>query len=372
MLGLKEYVLTTAKHFPGHGDTDLDSHNTLPTISHTKERLDNAELAPFKKLINDGVDGILTAHLAVPALAEQENMPATFSHNIVTKLLRQELKFNGLIITDGMGMKGVTEGLEPGEPELKALMAGHDIILCPVDVPRAIARIKQALQNGTLTEDQINTSVERILTAKQKANIHHPIKYDKSQLQLPCAKELQKQLYQAVITLARNENECLPLKKNSAETVHIITNDQNSRPPFIQELEKYLTIKHHHIDPNTSQESCDQLEEQLKKHKNVIAALHIPGRSGMIETQHTEQQKPTHSPYISLINKLEKKLILVLFGNPYNLKHIPDTKATIVAYENEDEAQIAAAQTIVAKHNPRGQLPVTASNEYPEGLGLSY
>ncbi len=364
-------IITCAKHFPGHGNTKTDSHVALPVVPHTRKALERTEFVPFKHLIAQGTDAIMTAHLAVPELAEDTTMPATLSHNVITKLLREDLKFNGLIVTDGLGMKGVTDQLEAGEPELKALLAGNDILLCPVDVPRAIALIKQAIEDGKLSETEINEHVKRILQAKKKAQITHPVPYDKELLQSDEAKKLKTQLYRAAVTLARNRDSVLPLQKRDAP-IPVITNDENANPPFVQKLHEYLSIEHHHLAPNASQGECDRLEKQLRKHPKIITSLHIPGRSGMLEMQHAEKGKETVSPYISLINKLGKRAALVLFGNPYNLKHLPDTAATIVAYENEPEAQTATAETIVGEHNPSGKLPVTASEEYRQGLGLSY
>lgn len=364
-------IITCAKHFPGHGNTKIDSHIALPIVPHTRKALERTELVPFKHLIAQGTDAIMTAHLAMPELAENTTMPATFSHNVITKLLREELKFDGLIVTDGLGMNGLASNLEPGEPELKALLAGHDILLCPVDVPRAIEFIKQAIRDEKLSEAEIDEHVERILQAKKKAQITHPVPYDKEILQSDKAKELKAQLYRAAITLARNVNNTFPLQKRDVP-IPVITNDENPNPPFVQKLREYLAIEHHHLAPNASQGECDRLEEQLKGPRQIISSLHILGRSGMLEIQHTEQGKESSSPYISLINKLGKRAVVVLFGNPYNLKHLPNTAATIVAYENEPEAQVAAAETIVGNHNPRGKLPVTTSEEYPQKLGLHY
>ena len=364
-------ILTCAKHFPGHGNTKTDSHIALPVVPHTRAALERTELVPFKHLIEQRVDAIMTAHLAVPHIAEETTTPATLSHNVITKLLRNELGFAGLIVTDGLGMKGVTDQLEPGEPELKALLAGNDILLCPVDVPRAIERIKQAVQDGILSEAAIDEHVDRMLRTKKKAGIMHPVTYDKELLQSDAARALKSNLYRAAITLAHNEGYALPLQAQE-RTIPVVTNDADANPPFVQKLSEYLAIEHHHIAPDASQAECDRVEEQLRGHPQIITTLHIPGRSGMLELQHTQQGEKGSSPYTSLINKLRARALLVLFGNPYNLKHLPHNAATIVAYENEPEAQTAAAETVVGIHNPRGMLPVTASQAYPHGLGLGY
>lgn len=163
-------IIACAKHFPGHGDTNVDSHYDLPLILHDKERLHAIELAPFKELIAKNIPAFMTAHLAVDALEEQENLPSSLSRKIVTDLLRKELGFNGLIITDGLDMGGVTKNYGNGQAELHALLAGNDILLCPVDVPAATTAIKQALADGRVTEQEIDAHIEKILRVKAGLN----------------------------------------------------------------------------------------------------------------------------------------------------------------------------------------------------------
>jgi len=159
-------IIACAKHFPGHGDTNVDSHYDLPLIPHDKERLHAIELYPFKQLIAAGIPTIMIAHLAVPAYESQEKLPSTLSKKIVTNLLRKELGFDGLIITDGLDMASVTQNYSDGQAELHALLAGNDILLCPVDVPDAVAAIKQAIHDQHITEQEIDTHVEKILDVK--------------------------------------------------------------------------------------------------------------------------------------------------------------------------------------------------------------
>lgn len=163
-------IIACAKHFPGHGDTNVDSHYDLPLILHDKERLHAIELAPFKELIAKNIPAIMVGHLEVPAFEEQKNMPSSLSKKIVTDLLQNELGFNGLVITDSLHMYGVTKYFSPGEYELYGLLAGNDILLCPFDVPAGAAAIKQALADGRITEQEIDTHVEKILRVKEAIN----------------------------------------------------------------------------------------------------------------------------------------------------------------------------------------------------------
>lgn len=168
MRGLQDAsILACAKHFPGHGDTDVDSHRDLPHVSHTKKRLAAVELPPFKNLIDNGVASVMTAHLAVPALEAEPNRPTSLSRNVVTNVLQKELGFEGLVVTDGLDMQGVTKHFKPGEIELHALRAGNDILLCPMDAPKAIALIKQAIDEGTISTEELDRHVLKILLAKQ-------------------------------------------------------------------------------------------------------------------------------------------------------------------------------------------------------------
>jgi beta-N-acetylhexosaminidase len=160
-------TIACAKHFPGHGDTDVDSHEDLPLISHDKTRLHAVELAPFKKLIAANIPAIMVGHLEIPAYEPQKKLPSSLSKNIVTDLLRKELGFEGLIFTDSLHMYGVTKYFESGEYELAALLAGNDVLLCPFDVPAAVASIKQALADKRITEQEIDVHVERILRLKK-------------------------------------------------------------------------------------------------------------------------------------------------------------------------------------------------------------
>lgn len=190
-------ILSCAKHFPGHGDTTTDSHHDLPVIEHTRSRLDTIELYPFKELIKAGTPAIMTAHLCVPAL-EPTRIPTSLSHTVVTDVLKNELGFTGLVITDGLGMKGVTQQYAPGDIELQAFLAGSDMLLCPVDMPKAVALIEQAIINDTVSEQELDARVIKILKAKQWAFSQHPASlhpvYDYEQLHTAHAYDLQKKL----------------------------------------------------------------------------------------------------------------------------------------------------------------------------------
>ena len=359
MKGMKDVgIVTCAKHFPGH-NTGIDSHEQLPIVGHPRKHLDKVDLAPFRHLIEQGVPAIMTGHLVVPAITGSETIPATLSSKTID-LLRNELGFDGLIITDGLGMDAVHKGRKPGEAEFEALKAGHDLLLCPVDIEATIERIKKGLNNGEILEENIDEHVERILRVKNGTK-NEKLKYNKQALRSTYAKQLKKRLYESAITLVHDGNNHLPLQSTPKESIPVlsygISGQQGAQPtPFVQKLKEFLNIEdeHHPFLPYFNEE---QTIKNFEKYKQIIVSIHLPSRSGRIELEHQNNQN-TVPPYVSLINKLAGKVILVLFGSPYNLKHMPHTGTTIVAYENEPEAQKAAAEVLAGKREARGILPV--------------
>lgn len=346
-------ILACAKHFPGHGDTQVDSHHGRGTITHTEARLRNVELIPFEQAIHDGVDAIMTAHLDVPALSNGEAVPATLSYAIITSLLRKEFGFDGLIITDGLGMGGVTDDFKSGDLELKAVKAGNDILLCPVDVPHAIERIKQAVLEGELSEKDIDTHVERILRAKRRViKGQKVLPFEVARICTDYAQTLKEKLYQAAVTVVRASPSALPLTKDKKVVVKTFGNAQE----FSKTLEQQRAIEHFPSDLAISQKELDAQDFDEAEH--IIVSLHLEGRLGMIEMQKAESETRLPS-YISFIKKYAKKTILVLFGNPYNLTHFPDVETVIVGYENEPEAQCAVARVLFGLCAAKGTLPVT-------------
>jgi len=338
-------ILSCAKHFPGHGNTATDSHLSLPLITHDKKRLDAIELFPFKVLIKKGVDAIMTAHLAVPALTEAKPIPTSLSRKVVTDLLRKTYKFNGLIITDGLGMRGVTANYEPGKLELLALRAGNDMLLAPVEIEQAVSHIKAALADGTLSHDELDEHVGRILEAKELLVRPRP-NYNFQNKQ---ALELKRKLYRNAITLVKNENGLLPLEKKqySARLKFIGTNPNES------------LFREHFSQTQNNGESVSIV---------VVSGIN---KQAMIELQH-EEKTSGHSKLQKAVEAIPGKKIVVLLGSPYALPALAKADAIIVAYEDDVDAQQGAIDAIKGMLNPQGQLPVTASKEFYAGLGLSF
>ena len=352
MHGLQDSgILACAKHFPGHGDTDIDSHLDLPRILHNKDRLDTLELYPFKKLIKQGVSSIMIAHLAIPAL--DKNNPSSISPTIVTKILRKKLAFEGLIITDALDMHALTNNYRVGEVELQALHAGNDILLCPHSVPHTVALIKQALNDGTFTMQQLDQHVQRILQVKHWIKQNHLTK-NLEKLHTTHTFELKRKLFQAAITMVQNEDQLIPLDTNIAHAIPIIQIGSRQLEPFTKKLGQHRQIKLHTISHDSSPKTINQICQELTNKNTIIISMH-----GM--TKSVRNNYGITSSTKQLINKLNtanKQVILVIFGIPYSIKFFKDTPAIIAAYENDPEAQSAAADLLLGNLHPHGTLPI--------------
>jgi beta-N-acetylhexosaminidase len=361
MQGLQDAgIVADAKHFPGHGDTKLDSHHDLPRILKLLAALVATELYPFKKLIEAGVMSIMTAHLEIPALEQEEHLPSSLSHSIVTDLLRNQMGFNGLIITDALVMKGVTKHHKPGEIELKALLAGNDILLCPTNLALGVAAIKEALNNGTLDYKTLDDHVMRILTVKEwllkrdgcKTNIDDT---NLERLQSSASHDLKDRLYVEAITLCPD--------KEASDLSHLMNNSKtiiqiSGQAPdiFEQELSEHFGIKNYfHLKGHATEEDVAELLHRCQDDTSLVIS---------IKDIHPRDKHSYGIPQIGLylIDKLRmqgKKLIIVLFGTPYSLRLFKKSDFVIMAYEDDPSAQEAAAEIVCGREQALGILPVS-------------
>ncbi len=357
MRGLQDAgVLACGKHFPGHGDTSQDSHDCIPLIQHDKKRLYSIELYPFKELIKDGIASIMIAHLEVPAFEPDKNRPSSLSKNIVTHLLKEELGFDGLIITDGLGMQGVRKYLDPGEIELQALLAGNDILLCPIDVPKSISLIKKAFQNGRLTEKKLDHHVLKILMAKEWIQQHQKVTpdiNDTKQLQSDKTQKLKKRLYRHAITLVKNNHNLLPLHGTN-QRIPVIQIGGKKDEPFKFHLTSYIPTEVYHMPSDSDAKLIHNLCTAVKDSNTIIVSIHDMTRS----PQNNFGIKNSTINLIKTLHDMKKNIILTIFGSPYSITFFDNTDAIIVAYENDTDAQEAAANTIVGKIKANGILPV--------------
>lgn len=368
---LSEGVLPVAKHFPGHGDTDTDSHKALPLIQGSRERLDSVELYPFKKLITDNqLPAIMVAHLNVPNL-DSTGRPSTLSPLIVKKYLREELGFNGLCFTDAMNMKGVTSGREKGEAEVQALLAGNDILLFPENLRKAVAQIKQAIKDSVLAEADIDEKCRKILLAKYTYVLPNlqPLKAEGlwSRLNSPEDFALKHALYQQAVTLIKNQANLLPFKHLDTLRFASVNFGEDKINNFQTTLSKYAPVTHFSI---TNQASGNQMESLLQK----LA----PYNCIILYNSHASDKVSRNFGYSITLSKLisalkGKKVVFCHPGIPYGLRHyiqLP-VDAFLIHYEDHLYARQYAAQALFGGIPVKGKLPVSIHRDYPAGSGIS-
>ena len=372
MKGLQEHgVLATAKHFPGHGDTGTDSHVDLPVIPHDPERLSSLELFPFRQLINQGLGSTMIAHLSIPAWDATPQLPSTLSQPIVTGVLQKQLGFKGLIFTDAMNMKGLTKHFPTGEAEIRALLAGNDVLLYSEDVPTAIRAINEALKSGRITQEIIDRKCHRILQTKAWALQFAPVYVDRGrlceQLNTPAALHLNEKLTAASLTLLRNTSNRLPLHR--LDTLHIAALSIHSQPTLFQHsLSQYTKITPLLLSRNATAVEVRQMQKRLEEFNLVLVGLHQPG------------SRPYNREYLNesvrqLVVDLAKQTssVISVFRNPYALDRFPgieQAEGLIMAYQGGEAAERLAAQLIFGAIGASGRLPVTVNENFPQGAGM--
>ncbi|MDA7803029.1 serine hydrolase [Crocinitomix sp.] len=375
MRGMQELnVLACGKHFPGHGDTDMDSHKSLPTIPHNFARLDSLELYPFKKLINQGLASMMVAHLYIPSLDATEDQASTLSPKIVNGLLKDSLGFEGLIFTDALNMKGVSSYYKPGEVDVKAILAGNDVLLFPEDVPVGIRKIKEAIAKGDITQKEIDEKCLKILKAKEWADLdtYQPIEIKGliRDLNQPTYNGLNNSLAKASLTLIKNQDSILPFKDFNQHKNLYLNIGGTSNNAFKSTMELYAKFDMLQIPRSLSAAEEQKLLEGSLAYDRIILAFHRTNNNPKRNFGITKQA-------IAIHNVLSKRqaVITVLFGNPYVIDgfgNIDSTKAFLVAYQDNDLTQAAAAQLLFGGITPEGKLPVGVSPDFGEGFGLTY
>jgi len=371
MKGLQDYgVIATAKHFPGHGDTNADSHYTLPVIKHNKERIFDTELFPFRKMIADSVMSVMVAHLQVPSLDDTPNLPTSLSKKVIQDLLIDSLGFNGLVFTDALNMQGVAKYYKPGEIAVKALQAGNDILLSPEDIPACVSALEKALEEGELTQEQISYKVKKILKAKYFLGLStfKPLPENNLIQDLNTSKALaiKQLLYELAFTTVKNKDNFIPINKIDSVSFAALSIGGEANNAFQRYLKKYVPAETFHIEKNNA--SSTQLEkfQTILKSKDVV----FIGLHGM-NNRRSRQYGLTNN-IISFIKKLQSntKVIPVVFGNPYSLQYLQESDYLVCGYEDDSLAQIAATQVLFGAVNASGKLPITASSALPVGTGM--
>ncbi|HQZ43267.1 MAG TPA: glycoside hydrolase family 3 N-terminal domain-containing protein, partial [Flavobacteriales bacterium] len=372
MRGLqKGGIMATAKHFPGHGDTDTDSHKALPVIMHDRKRLDEVELYPFRRLIAEGLSAMMIAHMDVPALDSAVGVPSTLSKPIVTDLLQTEMGFEGLIFTDALNMQGVAKFDKPGEIELRALIAGNDVMLFPQDPVKAIERIKLAVDSGEIARSLIDTKCLKILRAKEWAGLAKmkPIatKNLQEDLNPVSAQLLRRELYANAITVLNDHNNILPIGKlDSLKIASVVIGDSVGNP-FQIGLQRYADVKIFRCNKAMRPDSIQALLRKLEQFDRVIVSVHNT-------TWRLNKDFGVPKSSMDIIREIaaKKPTIFALFANPYTLTRAYGSNymaSVLVAYEETEETQDLMSQVIFGGMGANGKLPVTPSSFFVLGDG---
>ena len=360
-------VLANAKHFPGHGDTDQDSHKTLPTVSFDKKRIETIELFPYKKLISNGLSSVMVAHLNVPSLEPRVNFPSSLSKPIVSDLLKTKLKFEGLIFTDALDMKGVSNFSKPGAIDVQAFLAGNDVLLMSENVEVGMEEIMLSYYSGRISEARLAHSVKKILKAKYKVglNNYNPIKTKNLVADLNRSKDdlLYAQLMQNAITVVKNDKSTLPIKDLELKNIAYVSMGDCSGKPFFNTLKKYAKIT------EVKSDNLDQLIQKLKHFNLVIVGFHKSNSSPWKSYKFTNKELV----WLQEIARTNE-VILNIFSKPYTLdalKSYSNFEGVVVGYQNSATAQKLSAQILFGALSAQGQLPVSISNSmYKVGHGL--
>ncbi len=362
-------VIACMKHFPGHGDTDVDSHYDLPLINHSRDRLDSLEMTPFRVLSELGIKSTMTAHLAIPALDDEKNRPTSLSRKVVTGILQDEMYFDGLIFTDGLEMQGVAKHYKPGIMELEAIKAGNDIMLLPIDIKVAIDKLVSEVNSGRLDESIIDHKALKILRAKY--NLHLTGKpYIKNTNRIAyevndrAALTIKENLYRKAITLVADENKQVPIRKIT-KNIASLSLGSKEETTFQKELTKIGLTSHFQAGENISANEIKNLINKLAPHETIIVSLHDM-------SIYASKDFGISKSMFDLIYQLQsrKNLILVNNGSPYALKFFPEITTILQTYEEDDMMQVAAAQALFGIHKIAGKLPVTAHPKFPVKSGI--
>jgi beta-N-acetylhexosaminidase len=372
MRGMQDNGVTaTAKHFPGHGDTNVDSHLDLPSITHSRLRLDSIELYPFKKLISDGTGSIMTAHLNLPSLDTTSGLPSTLSHIIINGLLKEELGFKGLIITDAMNMKGVTKFFKPGEADAKALEAGNDVIEFVTDVEAAIKETKRYISLKKLTNEDIALKCRKVLALKYWSGLSIPQSINTESitrdLSPMTSKALIRELYSNALTILNNDQNIIPLRNIQSIKIATLAVNADELTIFQKRIAKYLPADHFFIDPSDSK-ACSSLLKKLSNYDIVLTGVYDldqrPNKGFGIKQEDDEFLE-------KLINN--NKTIITWFGNPYSIDKIQSLKnanGLVLAYQENEYTEDLSAQLIFGGIGAHGVLPVTINEKWPSDFGI--
>lgn len=368
-------LMTTGKHFPGHGDTDIDSHIDLPTIRADRAHLDSVDLPPFRAAIGQGIDAIMTAHIAVVGVEGPAAGPATLSHTFMTEILRDEMHFGGLLFTDAMTMGGVAKRYGATEPLIMALEAGADVLLMPRSVPDAIETVVSAVKSGRVSEARIDASVRRVLTAKARAGLRQGRLVDLNAVDrivdIPEHTQIAQEVAERSITLAQDKMNLVPLAKDSTKKILSITYadpaDLVAGRAFNQVIsERIPRTQSLRVDARTSDSEYAALSVQADSSDLLLVSAYVSPRefSGTVGTQ------PAFSGFLERFALSGKPIIVISFGSPYLLSAFPSVSSYLLAWGGAPVSQRAGALAVLGEREINGRLPISLPPSLPFGAGI--
>ncbi len=367
--------IATGKHFPGHGDTETDSHLELPIINVDRERLDSVELAPFQAAIDGGIGGIMTAHLYLPALTGESRVPTTLSHEVLTGLLREDMGFDGLIFTDAMDMYAIDRGYRRQEAAVRALEAGADVILMPPNPEAARDGLVTAVEEGRVSEDRLDASVLRLLRAKEDMGLaaDRSVQVDRvaSQVGIPEHEEVAQEVADRSITLLRNERNLLPLLGTRTARVMSVTyrgsTDLMAGRVFNARLRsRYPRMAVAELNRDSPADSYDGLLERARTSDLVVVSLFVTIVSYSGSVAIPEET----SEFIQALAQEEIPHVVVSFGNPYLLSEFPDAQSYLLGWSGAEVSQRAAAKALFGEIEIQGRTPTRIPPFFEIGDGI--
>ncbi len=362
-------LITSLKHFPGHGDTDVDSHHDLPKLNFTAGRLDSLEMYPFRELIKAGASGVMIAHMNIPSLDKTPNLPSSLSKHIVTNVLKKRLGFQGLTFTDAMDMNGVVKHFRNGEADVRAIIAGNDLLELSENSARAINMVLQAVKQGRLTQQDIDTRVKKILAAKYWLGLDKPQGVNLvnlyTDINRPQTELLNQRLADASVTLLNSDSLIKSLDYSKRTAIVGVGTTQIS---MFQDLLGWRFDNHMNflLSAQASADDVAAVANELRRYSQVIVALHD-------ERSRPRSTLNYNSTVRLFLNELANmNSVFCVFANPYALAGLPgieQAKSILVCYQNDDIMQRAATKVIMRRLTPSGKLPVTINSFFRYGDG---
>jgi beta-N-acetylhexosaminidase len=368
-------ALTTAKHFPGHGDTASDSHIGLPVVNSDLARLEAVELAPFRSAVEAGVDSIMTAHVAVPQVTKESDIPATLSASILTDLLRGSLKFRGLVVTDALEMGAITSRYWTGLAAIRALSAGADVLLLPADATVAINEVERAVKRGDISEARIDQSVERLLAAKTQVGLHVrrtvPVDRITEVISSPDSLKLTQDIADQSITLVKDSQHLLPINPLRAPKIFsiVLSSEADTSPGAIFQAElrkRFASVRTAWADPRTPDDLLASIAKNASDSELIICSTLIRVVTG----KGSVSLPDNHREIVKRLFASGKPIIWIAFGNPYVLRLYPQAKSYLCAFSYSDVSQIAAAKALSGEISVTGKMPVSIPGQSLVGDGL--